>query len=124
MLPTEDREYLGTKFPRFVKSEENQMVCVILPDFPLPGGLQPDRSDLLLMLALGYPDIPPDMWWFDPPVLRSDGQAIPQTQVQETHLGRTWQRWSRHLSANQWRPGVDTLESYLALVHRELAKAA
>ena len=124
MLPSEDRERLEAKFPQYSEMIENQMVCVVLPDFPLPRGLQPSQSDLLLMLAPGYPDIPPDMWWFDPPVIRPDGQAIPQTQVQENYLGRKWQRWSRHLDPGLWRPGVDSLESYLSLVQSELAKAA
>lgn len=124
MLPSEDRECLGSKFPRFVEATENQMTCVVLPDFPLPVGLNPDRADLLLMLSPGYPDVPPDMWWFNPAVVRPDGAAIPQTQVEETHLGRTWQRWSRHLNTEQWRPGVDSIETYISLVHSELARSA
>jgi hypothetical protein len=64
------------------------------------------------------------MWWFAPAVCRNDGVAIPATQVSEHHLGRQWQRWSRHLAQGQWKSGVDSLESYLALVRKELVTAA
>lgn len=124
MLPSVDREYLRKRFPRFSVALEEQMICVVLPGFPLPSGLQIERSDLLLRLSPGYPDIAPDMWWFDPPVLRGDGRPFPQTQVEEAHLGRKWQRWSRHFDGAQWRPGVDSLESYLALVRSEFSEAA
>lgn len=123
MLPTEDRDCLAARDFQYIEAVESGMTCVVLRDFPLPEGLWPVRSDLLLRLAPGYPDVAPDMWWFDPPIERPDGQPIPQTQVLETHLGRRWQRWSRHFSAGQWSPGVDTLESFLALVRRELARA-
>ena len=124
MLPSDEQEYLQAEFPEFYEKVEGQMICIVIRHFPLPNGLQPAQSDLLLRLASGYPDVAPDMWWFDPPVVRPDGQAIPQTQVHEQHLGRTWQRWSRHFEQGQWRPGVDCLESYLSLVRRELDAAA
>ena len=123
MLPTEDREFLENRSPGFTLTVEAQMVCVVMPTFPLPVGLTHSCSDLLLRLSPGYPDVAPDMWWFDPPVLRPDGRPIAQTQVTEVHLGRMWQRWSRHLGAGHWRAGVDSLESYVALVDRELHAA-
>ena len=124
MLPGEDREFLARRFPGFSAQNENQMWCVVLPGFHLPEGLNELRSDLLIRLAPGYPDIPPDMWWFSPPVNRIDGRAIPQTQVEERHLDRTWQRWSRHLPNGAWKPGIDTIEAYLTLVTAELRRAA
>lgn len=124
MLPSVDREHLRKRFPRFSETVEERMICVVLLGFALPPGLQIEQSDLLLRLSQGYPDIAPDMWWFDPPVLRGDGRPFPQTQVQEEHLGRNWQRWSRHFEGAQWRPGVDSLESYLGLISSELSKTA
>lgn len=124
MLPSEDRECLEARQLEFSEVVERRMTCVVLHRFPLPKGLRPSRSDLLVRLTPGYPDIPPDMWWFDPPIVRPDGEPIPQTQVHETYLGRRWQRWSRHLNTGQWSPGVDSLETFLALVSQELARAA
>jgi hypothetical protein len=62
------------------------------------------------------------MWWFDPAIRLQDGRAVRATEVTEHHVGRTWQRWSRHFNAGQWRSGVDSLESYLALISRELER--
>jgi hypothetical protein len=102
---------------------EANMTCVQFPNFALPLGFDRPQSNLLLRLSPGYPDVPPDMWWFDPPVRRADGQVIPATEVIEHHLGRTWQRWSRHFAAGQWKSGIDGLESFMALVRRELEKS-
>jgi hypothetical protein len=124
MLPPIDAEYIGKRSPAHRVSAEGGMVCVILPDFPLPPGLNVDRADLLLRLPAGYPDAAPDMWWFNPAVTRSDGSQIAATQAREHHLGRDWQRWSRHLQPGQWRSGIDSIESYLALVSKELLSAA
>lgn len=124
MLPPTDHELLSERSPEHSVQVEAGMVCVLLPDFPLGAGFDRERADLLLRLAPGYPDVPPDMWWFHPPVRRSDGAEIPATQVTEVHLGRSWQRWSRHLQAGQWRSGVDGLRSFLALVCKELRSAS
>jgi len=123
LLPTADNEYL-LRFQGHSVSMTGGMICVVIPNFPLPEGLNLTAATLLLRLAPGYPDIPPDMWWFSPTISRSDGQPIPATQVVEVHLARQWQRWSRHFAQGQWKPGLDSLESYIALVKRELSKAA
>ena len=124
MLPAIDQEFLQARAPDNAVSREGGMICVVVPRLPLPPGFTVAQADLLLRLAPGYPDVPPDMWWFQPTVLRVDGRQILMTQVQETHLGRVWQRWSRHLQPGHWRPGIDSLESYLALVRKELDAAA
>ena len=95
-------------------------VNLILPGFQTPG-LDQGSADLLLRLPFGFPDATPDMFWISP-ALTANGVAIPGTEVSETHVGRTWQRWSRHIGG-QWRPGVDNLETYLAYVRRALAIA-
>jgi len=124
MLPPNDAEYLlGREIDHTVTAESN-MTCVVLRDFALPPGLDRPTADLLVRLHPGYPDVPPDMWWFDPPVRRADGRPIPATDGVEQYLGRRWQRWSRHLSGGQWRSGIDGLESFLALIRKELTQAA
>lgn len=100
------------------------MICVVVQGFSLPSGFDRSTADLLLRLSPGYPDVPPDMWWFEPPVALASGKVIPATEVRESHLGRTWQRWSRHFSAGQWRSGVDSLETFFALIQRELRREA
>ncbi len=95
-------------------------VNVVLADLPTPG-LDRSEVDLLLRLPIGFPDATPDMFWVSP-ALTAKGAAIPGTEVTEHHVGRSWQRWSRHIGG-QWRPGVDNLETYLAYVRRALAMA-
>jgi hypothetical protein len=123
MLPSNDAKYLAERAADHSVTLEANMTCVVFPNFRLPDGLDRAESDLLLRFSAGYPDVAPDMWWFDPPVRRADGQAIPATDVIESHLGRSWQRWSRHLGNGQWRSGVDGVESFVALVRRELERA-
>jgi hypothetical protein len=125
LLPPDDVKYLAERIgngSQTLTSEAN-MTCLIFHEFRLPAGFDREKSDLLLRLQPGYPDVPPDMWWFDPPVRRADGQPIRQTEIIEHYLGRGWQRWSRHLSAGQWRSGVDGLESFLALLRKELERS-
>lgn len=122
MLPARDAAYLSErKIPHQITTDQG-MVAVVLPGFELPAGMDRSASDLLLRLAGGYPDIAPDMWWFDPAVRLASGQSIPQTDAVETYLGRQWQRWSRHFQPGQWQPDRDGLESFLALIRRELER--
>lgn len=123
MLPSNDTKYLTERALNHSVTPEANMTCVVFRNFALPGGLDRTEADLLLRLSAGYPDVAPDMWWFDPPVRRADGQPIPATEVVEHHLGRSWQRWSRHLDAGRWQSGVDGLESFIALVRRELERS-
>jgi hypothetical protein len=124
MLPTIDHSYLESRAPQHSVSLDGGMIAIVIPSFPLPKGFTATSADLLLRLSSGYPDVPPDMWWFDPAVRRLDGQVIAATDVQETYFDRSWQRWSRHLNPGHWQSGIDSLESYLALVRMELEAAA
>lgn len=123
MLPPIDSLFLAERFPAHSVCVEGGMTCIVIPDFPIPPGLSVAASSLLLRLSPGYPDVPPDMWWFYPAVKRVSGGEIPCTQVYEHLFGREWQRWSRHLTPGQWRSGIDSVESYLAIVKRELDSA-
>lgn len=102
---------------------EAGMVCVTIKQYPLTSGLVPAVNELLIRLPSGFPDVGPDMFWFAEPVTRLNGAAIPATDVNETHLGRNWQRWSRHIGA-RWRPGIDDLRSYLRYIATCLQEAA
>lgn len=125
MLPSPDSQYLAERYPEHSVTEEGGMICVLIPGWPVPPGYQQDRTDLLLRLSPLYPDVPPDMWWCDPGLVLLNGGAPEATQVTEQHLGRMWQRWSRHfLQPNQWRSGIDGLESYLARARAEIFRSA
>ena len=124
MLPTPDAAFLTERSFRYSTSVEGGMICVVVPRWTLPPGYTIQATDLLVRLPAGYPDLAPDMWWFDPAVLRADGREIPATQAIEHHLGRSWQRWSRHLGPEQWCSGVDGIGSFFTLIREELARCA
>jgi hypothetical protein len=124
MLPAIDHDYLASRYPGHNVVPDAGLIAVVVPSFTLPRGFTEEAADLLLRLQPGYPDVPPDMWWFSPAIVRIDGVGIAATQVSEVYLGRTWQRWSRHLNPGQWKSGIDTLESFLALVSGQLRAAA
>jgi hypothetical protein len=124
MLPEADTEQLHARGLTFQVTDEGGTTCVVISGWQLPQGYDRETTDLLLRLSPGYPDVQPDMWWFDPPVLRADKTPLPATEVTETVVGRTWQRWSRHFNGGQWQAGIDGLESYLALIRQDLEKGA
>lgn len=122
-LPDTDLAYLKERSISHQAIEDAGMTCILLPSWQLPAGYDRPAADLLLRLPAGYPDIAPDMWWFDPALTASNGKRIPATDVTEQHIGRSWQRWSRHLQPGQWKSGIDSLESYIALINRELTRS-
>jgi len=120
VLPDSDIVYLNERGIAFELATEANMTCVIIPVWPLPPGYNRPHADMLLRLSAGYPDIPPDMWWFDPAISLANGQTVQATELIEPYLGRVWQRWSRHFVAGQWQSGIDGMESYFALIRAEL----
>lgn len=96
-------------------------VCVVVRQFPVSGGgFAPEITNLMVRVPPQYPMTPLDMWYCDPPIrVAATGQFAQASEVMESHVGRTWQRFSRHLNGG-WRPGVDSLRSYFALIQREL----
>lgn len=123
MLP-QDEEFLQRRNLLYDVIPEQGMVCLVIKDYSLPVGYSPDTSDLLIRLPPGFPDVPPDMFWFDPPVRLEVTGAFPvAADLMESYLGRTWQRFSRHLQPGVWRSAQDGLESYLSLIRLALRQS-
>lgn len=120
VLREQDQSFIDSLGYSSTVEVSDGFVNVVLADFPTPG-LDPGQVDLLLRLPFGFPDAAPDMFWVSP-ALTAMGAAISGTEQTENYLGRSWQRWSRHIGG-QWRPGVDNVETYLAYVRRALAMA-
>ncbi len=123
LLP-EDTAFLADRQIDHDVYDDGPMTCVVLRGWPLPPGLDRSETDVLLRLPPGYPDVAPDMWWVDPPVRRSTGDQIAATELSEVHIGREWQRWSRHFAAGQWQAGIDRLENFIGLMSAEFGRAA
>jgi hypothetical protein len=122
MLLPEDLAYLRRAGSQWEVTPENGFTCVVIHSFRLPPGYSVSETDLLLRLPPGFPDAVPDMWWCLPEVRLASGAYPPNTEAQETHLGRTWQRWSRHFSPGQWSAGRSGVETYLATIRTDLLK--
>ena len=86
-LPEIDIAYLGERGIAHEIVVESGMTCIVMSQWPLPRGFDHDESDLLVRLSPGYPDVPPDMWWFSPPVRLANGWELSNTNVVETYLG-------------------------------------
>lgn len=122
LLPDSDLKYLRSKGLDFEAQLEGNMISLVIKRFALPAGYQPSEVDLLLRLPLQFPQVPPDMFWTDPVISYTNGGTPSQTQAREVHVGRSWQRWSRHFGRSHWRPGIDDLRSYLRLIRSTLEK--
>lgn len=121
VLRERDQKFLDDSGLAYTVTFEGGFANVVIENFCTAPGLSPEAVDLLLRLPFGFPDAAPDMFWVAPNITASGGR-IPGTEAMETWAGRSWQRWSRHI-AQQWRPGVDNLETYLAYVRRCLRQA-
>lgn len=123
MLLAVDKEHLDQLGLAYEVSDESGLICVVIKGWSLPAGYEPPTVDLLLRLPPGFPDAQPDMYWCNPPVrVSATGAYPPAADQMEQYLGRTWQRFSRHLAGGAWQPGRDNLASYLALITQGLTR--
>lgn len=117
MLDEEDRGWLAEQKLEFEATEEGGHTILILKGFALPIGFDHEHTDLLVRLPAGFPDTAPDMFWVDPQIRLTKTGAVPRAaEVTETIAGRQWQRFSRHFSGSPWRPGIDSLPSWILCI--------
>jgi hypothetical protein len=118
-LPEDDEAYLNGKRFTWELLPGGPGAYLVIRDFAVSGDkYDRDLTDLMIMIPAGYNQAQLDMYWVDPRLLLKNGQYPPAANVFETHLNRSWQRFSRHLS--QWRPGLDGLPMFFALIQSEL----
>lgn len=110
---TLERELEGQRFT-FHEGPDG-WTFVVIADYRLPIGFDRTEVDLLLKLAPSYPDASPDMFWVSP-ALRTASGALPRATTTERLLGQDWQRFSWHLAAGAWTPGVSALRDFLRAV--------
>lgn len=121
LLP-EDVEYLNAHHQsRWRKVTEGAgKFGLILCRYALPDGFAESETNLMLLVPSGYPGVPIDMFYLNPPIHRRDGAPI-NALADELHFDVTWQRWSRHYA---WNPGEDNLVAHLEYVRHELESEA
>jgi Prokaryotic E2 family E len=122
MLPEDDIAFLRSKGYQYTVTLEQGVGYLVITDFPLPGAYTPRTAELLIRIVAGYPNSQLDMFWTSPDVKLAVTNVFPdRSDVKETYLGRSWQRWSRHWQV-EWRPGVDGLETFVGAIVNELNK--
>lgn len=124
-LPEFDKDYLNSKEYRYEEIESAGKKGLIIHDYVLPENkYNVEKSDLLILFKPGYPDIPIDMWYFNPEVLLlPDNKKAAQTNVNINFNNMTWQRWSRHFPKTEWRAGRDGIHTFLKRVNKALEVA-
>jgi hypothetical protein len=125
-LPEFDRDYLLEKGYQFEEKIEPNGNGLIIRNWLLPSGkFNLQTSDLLILVPNGYPDVRPDMWYFNPAILLAPSNTLArQTQVNISFEGKAWQRWSRHYPAEEWRSGIDGMHTYLKKIQVALEAAS
>jgi hypothetical protein len=126
VLPAADRKYLETKGYTFREINDGATSGLIIDNFELTpvGKYSVDKSSLLIVLPQGYPDVPPDMFYFNPKVLMKHTNAYPPlTNGEPMFFQIKWQQWSRHAPANEWRAFKDGIHTYLQRVFKALNEA-
>lgn len=122
-LLAEDEACLESTGLEWEARQLQQERWLFLRGYRLPDGLEPRVSDLGIRLSANYPMTEIDMAYFNPPLRRVDHREIPYLATVPVGTA-TWQQWSRHRPAGNWRPDVDRLDSHLAFIAHVLARAA
>jgi hypothetical protein len=90
---------------------------VLIHDFPTHEGYNHKTVIAAIRLETGYPNTALDMVYFHPALARTDGCPIAATQAVQQIAGFSYQRWSRHRTAqNPWRPTIDSLGTHIVLI--------
>lgn len=121
-LPKADTTFLEDLGLKWETVREGNVNRLIVREYPVCEGYNHRLVDLYFRLLPTYPDTQIDMVYFHPHLVRIDGKQI-KALANEAFDGISWQRWSRHRTPkNPWRPGVDCVETQLALVDHWLRR--
>lgn len=122
-LSADDQGFLDTLGLRWEALRQGNRLWVIVYDVPLPAGYRVAVANVAIEIAPGYPTAQLDMAYFDPPLSRTDGKAIPCVEAIEPLDGKGWQRWSRHRAgASVWVAAFDNFERHFAYVQDWLVR--
>ena len=121
LLPQDEKFLEEYGLPWETISDGSQWV--LIHEFPTHDGYNHLRVTLAIRLETGYPNTELNMVYFFPALTRKDGRVIGATKSKQAIDGKTYQRWSRHRTAeNPWRVGFDGLETHVYLIEDWLAR--
>jgi len=120
-LPEDDIDFLDQLGLPWEAIAGPQGMWVVVYDYPIPAGYNVQKADVALMIAPNYPAVQIDMASFYPHLSKVSGRGIPNI-LQQPVDGKTFQCWSRHRKAGEWKPGIDNIATHLCLVDNWLLK--
>jgi hypothetical protein len=113
---TQQLQTAGVELSRAtIHSQGGGWSFLVISGYALPEGFQPGAVDLLIKIPPGFPDAQPDMFWVSPSVKTANG-SLPRATCMESLLGKEWQRFSWHLAAGAWKPGVSNLRDFMRCI--------
>lgn len=119
LIPELDREFLSEKEYNFEIVSGKGPILLIIKNFHFSASYVPQIADLLIIIPAGYPNAPLDMFWTNPDVKLVNGNWPSAAEHHEQYNGKSWQRWSRH---GNWRTGIDSLQSFITSIKKEIVK--
>ena len=116
-LPADDEAFLDSLELQWETVTANNVMRLVIYDYPVPSGYNHETVDINLRIERSYPDTQIDMVYVYPGLSLNSGRRI-GALANDTFDAKSWQRWSRHRQpGSAWQPGVDNVESHLALVN-------
>ena len=122
LLTDEDYEILKEVGLEFEEDPKQRFLVILnfplLPDLYSHEGQALDQVEVLWIVPADYNTSGGDMFWVHPPLVRTDGKAIPNTFAfgggdPRHHNGKEYCRWSRHWKPTSWRPKIDNIQKVL-----------
>jgi hypothetical protein len=121
LLP-EDRQFLdeyGMPWETIVDGSQ----WVLIHEFPTHEFYNHPHVTAAIRLETGYPHNELNMVYFFPALARKDGRPIGATEAMQMLDGKSFQRWSRHRTAqNPWKIGRDGLGTHVILIEDWLVR--
>ncbi|NGF74396.1 hypothetical protein G5B10_00785 [Fluviicola sp. SGL-29] len=101
--------------------EVGNRIYIEFQNFALPIGYNANSTTLIVWTGNQYPRCAFDMFWVDSGLLLENG-TIPHAAAHfESHLGKTWRRYSIHpYNFKPWNPCEDSLTGYLTYINQRL----
>jgi hypothetical protein len=120
----QDVDYLDAKGYKWEAVNDRSNLWILIHDFPIPEGYNVRSATAAIHIpSLDYLRMGLDMVYFYPSLHRLDGVRIPATEATMDITGLSYQRWSRHRTAEApWEVGNDSLITHLLLVENWLKR--
>lgn len=122
-ISVDDTYSLNSRHFKWETVRNANTMWLIVHGFPVPEGYNVRTVVAAVQIPGDYLMTGLDMVYFKPALYRADGIPIGATQCNETIRNESYQRWSRHRTAqNPWRPGLESIITHLELVEEWLLR--